>query len=68
VYLTLISLIGYLFASVCFYFAFSRYLDKKGFGVRAVAISITSSALVVSALYFVFHYFLQVPLPAGVFF
>jgi len=67
-YLALISAIGYLFASLGFYLVFSSYLAKKPFGLRAVAIAAISSAMAVFAIYAVFHYFLQVPLPAGAFF
>jgi hypothetical protein len=68
VYLVLIPYLGFLPSSYGFYFVFNIYLSKKGFDIRTVAISFVSCAVMVTALYFIFHYFLLVPLPTGVLF
>jgi hypothetical protein len=68
VYLTLIPYLGFLLTSYCFYFIFNIFLSKKRFDIRTMVISTVSCAVMVTALYFVFHYFLLVPLPTGAWF
>jgi putative tricarboxylic transport membrane protein len=68
VYLALIPYLGFLPSSYCFYFIFNIFLSKKRFDIRTMVISTVSCAVMVTALYFVFHYFLLVPLPTGAWF
>ncbi len=68
VYLVVIPYLGFLPASYGFYFIFSLYLNKKRFEPVTVVISAISCTVVVTALYYVFYYFLQVPLPSSVWF
>jgi hypothetical protein len=63
VYLILLPITGFLAASYLFYFCFNLYLADKRFSRRNVLQSAFLSILVVTAFYFVFHDFLEVPLP-----
>ncbi|MGA9537593.1 MAG: tripartite tricarboxylate transporter TctB family protein [Desulfobacterales bacterium] len=66
VYLIFLPLVGFLPASYVFYFAFNTYLtDEDRFSTRNLIQSAVISFLVVTAFYFIFHNFLEVPLPAG---
>ncbi|MGD8252551.1 MAG: tripartite tricarboxylate transporter TctB family protein [Desulfobacterales bacterium] len=66
VYLIFLPLVGFLPASYVFYFAFNTYLtDDNRFATRNLIQSAVISVLVVTAFYFIFHHFLEVPLPTG---
>jgi len=66
VYLIFLPLVGFLPASYVFYFAFNTYLtDEDRFSTRNLIQSAVISFLVVTAFYFIFHNFLEVPLPTG---
>ena len=66
VYLIFLPLVGFLPASYVFYFAFNTYLtDEDRFVTRNLIQSAVISFLVVTAFYFIFHNFLEVPLPTG---
>lgn len=66
VYLIFLPLVGFLPASYVFYFAFNTYLtDDNRFATRNLIQSAAISVLVVTAFYFIFHHFLEVPLPTG---
>jgi uncharacterized protein HemY len=58
--------VGFLPTSYVFYFAFNTYLtDEDRFSTRNLIQSAVISLLVVTAFYFIFHNFLEVPLPTG---
>jgi hypothetical protein len=66
VYLIFLPLVGFLPASYVFYFVFNTYLtDDNRFATRNLIQSAAISVLVVTAFYFIFHHFLEVPLPTG---
>jgi hypothetical protein len=66
VYLIFLPLVGFLPASYVFYFVFNTYLtDEDRFVMRNLIQSALISFLVVTAFYFIFHNFLEVPLPTG---
>jgi hypothetical protein len=66
VYLIFLPLVGFLPASYVFYFAFNTNLtDDNRFATRNLIQSAAISVLVVTAFYFIFHHFLEVPLPTG---
>jgi hypothetical protein len=66
VYLIFLPLVGFLPTSYVFYFAFNTYLtDEDRFSTRNLIQSAVISLLVVTAFYFIFHNFLEVPLPTG---
>lgn len=66
VYLVFLPLVGFLLASYVFYFAFNTYLaDEDRFQTRNLIQSAIISIVVVTVFYFVFHDFLEVPLPTG---
>ena len=65
IYLIFLPLVGFLPSSYCFYFAFNLYLGDDRFTVKNILTSAVLTFLVVTAFYFVFHYFLEVPLPVG---
>ena len=64
-YLIFLPLVGFLPASYAFYFCFNLYLADERFTTRNILSSAALTALVVTAFYFIFHDFLEVPLPAG---
>jgi hypothetical protein len=66
VYLVFLPLVGFLPASYVFYFAFNTYLaDENRFQTRNLIQSAVISFVVVTVFYYVFHDFLEVPLPTG---
>lgn len=65
VYLFLLPYLGFLIASIGFYFAMQRSLGSGTLGVRSLALAALTSIGVSGALYALFHYILLVPLPAG---
>ena len=65
IYLILLPLIGFLPASYAFYFCFNLYLANERFSTKNIVSSIILTAIVVTAFYFIFHNFLEVPLPEG---
>jgi len=66
VYLIFLPLVGFLPSSYVFYFAFNTYLaGENRLATRNLFQSAVISILVVTAFYFIFHYFLGVPLPTG---
>ena len=64
-YLIFLPLVGFLPASYVFYFCFNLYLADERFTTRNILSSAALTALVVTAFYFIFHNFLEVPLPEG---
>jgi len=64
-YLVFMPLIGFLPASYAFYFCFNIYLADDRFAWRNIVFSAILTAVVVTAFYFIFHHFLEVPLPEG---
>jgi amino acid transporter len=64
-YLIFLPLTGFLPASYAFYFCFNLYLADERFTTRNILSSAALTALVVTAFYFIFHDFLEVPLPEG---
>lgn len=67
-YLIFLPLIGFLPSSYCFYFAFNLYLGDEHFTLKNILTSALLTFVVVTAFYFIFHYFLEVPLPTGAWF
>ena len=67
-YLFFLPLIGFLPASYAFYFAFNLYLGDDRLATKSILLSAGLTAVVVTAFYFIFHYFLEVPLPQGILF
>jgi len=67
-YLVLIPVVGFLYASIIFYLAISfalRDASSTGrFFVRFLPVTLIQAGLVVGALYALFYYVLQVPLPS----
>lgn len=68
IYLIILPLIGFLPASFIFYFTFNLYLGDDRFTWKNIAASILLTFVVVTGFYIVFHYFLEVPLPTGLWF
>lgn len=66
-YLILIPIIGFLSASLIFYFVMSLTLLDTKLDVKRYLFAALQAAAVVGALYSLFYYGLQVPLPASVF-
>ena len=64
-YLIFLPLAGFLPASYVFYFSFNLYLADERFTTRNILSSAALTVLVVTAFYFIFHDFLEVPLPEG---
>jgi hypothetical protein len=64
-YLLFLPLVGFLPSSYCFYFAFNLYLGDDRFTLKNILTSALLTLVVVTAFYFIFHYFLEVPLPTG---
>ena len=64
-YLIFLPLTGFLPASYAFYFCFNLYLADERFTTRNILSSAALTVLVVTAFYFIFHDFLEVPLPEG---
>ena len=64
-YLFLLPYLGFLIASIGFYFAMQRSLGSGTPGVRSLALAALTSIGVSGTLYALFHYVLLVPLPAG---
>lgn len=63
-YLFVLPLVGFLPSSYVFYFCFNLYLsDEKN--TKTILQSAFITAVVVTAFYFIFHNFLEVPLPEG---
>lgn len=62
-YLILLPIVGFLPSSYLFYFCFNLYLADDRFSRRNVLQSAALSLVVVTAFYFIFHDFLEVPLP-----
>ena len=65
IYLIVLPLVGFLPSSYCFYFVFNLYLAEERFTLKNILTSALLTFLVVTGFYIVFHYFLEVPLPAG---
>ena len=65
IYLIVLPLVGFLPSSYCFYFVFNLYLAEERFTLKNILTSALLTFLVVTGFYVVFHYFLEVPLPAG---
>ena len=65
IYLILLPFIGFLPASYAFYFCFNLYLADERFSTKNIVTSLVLTAVVVTAFYFIFHNFLEVPLPEG---
>ena len=68
IYLILLPFIGFLPASYAFYFCFNLYLADERFSTKNIVTSLVLTAVVVTAFYFIFHNFLEVPLPEGIWF
>lgn len=68
IYLIVLPLAGFLPSSYCFYFVFNLYLAEERFTLKNLLTSTLLTFLVVTGFYVVFHYFLEVPLPAGTWF
>ena len=64
-YLIVLPLVGFLPASYAFYFCFNLYLADERFTTKNLITSALLTAVVVTAFYFIFHFFLEVPLPEG---
>ena len=64
-YLFLLPYLGFLIASIGFYFAMQRSLGSETGGVRPLALGALTAVGVSGALYVLFRYVLLVPLPAG---
>ena len=64
-YLIVLPLVGFLPASYVFYFCFNLYLADERFTTKNLIISAALTLVVVTAFYFIFHQFLEVPLPEG---
>ncbi|MGD8970566.1 MAG: tripartite tricarboxylate transporter TctB family protein [Desulfobacterales bacterium] len=64
-YLIFLPILGFLPASYAFYFCFNLYLADDRFTIKNIFSSVALTAVVVTAFYFIFHNFLEVPLPKG---
>jgi len=67
-YLFFLPRLGFLPSSYLFYFTFNLYLSENRLATRNLLISAALSLVVVTVFYYVFHYFLEVPLPEGAWF
>jgi len=63
IYLVALPLIGFLFSSYGFYFAFNLFLSENRWEKKSVLQSGVLSLIVVTMFYFVFSSILAVPLP-----
>jgi hypothetical protein len=64
-YLIFLPMLGFLPASYAFYFCFNLYLADDRFTTKNIFSSAALTAVVVTAFYFIFNNFLEVPLPEG---
>jgi len=64
-YLIVLPFAGFLASSYAFYFSFNLYLADERFSARNILSCALLTAAVVTAFYFIFHDFLEVPLPGG---
>ncbi len=62
-YLIALPIIGFLPASYAFYFCFNLYLADERFSKKNIISSLLLTAVVVTAFYYIFNGFLEVPLP-----
>ena len=62
-YLIALPIIGFLPASYAFYFCFNLYLADDRWTKKNIISSMLLTAVVVTAFYFIFSEFLEVPLP-----
>lgn len=62
-YLIALPIIGFLPSSYAFYFCFNLYLADDRWTKKNILSSMLLTAVVVTALYFIFSEFLEVPLP-----
>jgi hypothetical protein len=62
-YLIALPIIGFLSSSYAFYFCFNLYLADERFSKKNIISSLLLTAVVVTAFYFIFNGFLEVPLP-----
>ncbi len=67
-YLIFLPILGFLPASYAFYFCFNLYLADNRFTTKNILSSAALTVVVVTAFYFIFHNFLEVPLPVGIWF
>lgn len=65
IYLIILPIIGFLPSSYVFYFCFNLYLADDRFSKKNILSSTILTAVVVTAFYFIFHAFLEVPLPTS---
>ena len=61
-YLLLMNVLGFYFSTVVFLYVVMMFLGQKNQWVRIV-----TSIVVASAVYSMFHFFLKIPLPEGIF-
>ncbi len=66
VYLIVLPIVGFLPASYIFYFSFNLYLTDDRFSKKNIMSSVLLTAVVVTTFYFIFHSFLEVPLPTSI--
>ena len=64
-YLIFLPYTGFLPSSYAFYFCFNLYLADERFTTKNIFSSAALTIVVVSVFYFIFHHFLEVPLPEG---
>lgn len=62
-YVFAMNFLGFYLSTAIFLYVVMMYLGQKKLGVRIVV-----SVLVASAVYGLFHYFLKIPLPEGIFY
>ncbi|MGD9368488.1 MAG: tripartite tricarboxylate transporter TctB family protein [Desulfobacteraceae bacterium] len=62
-YLIALPIVGFLPSSYAFYFCFNLYLADQRFTKKNILSSMLLTAVVVTAFYFIFSGFLDVPLP-----
>lgn len=67
-YLAAMPLLGFLPASVIFYFALTLTLQEQVFKIKTITLAVISALVVTGLLYLLFRRVLHVPLPAGVMF
>ncbi len=65
IYLIVLPIVGFLLSSYTFYFCFNLYLADDRFSKKNFLSSAILTAVVVTAFYFIFHAFLEVPLPTA---
>ena len=61
-YLLIMDVLGFYIATAVFLYVVMMYLGQKNQWVR-----ISASVIVASAVYGIFHFFLKIPLPEGIF-